>query len=248
MKIFHSPLLSLHLEVMHGFTTREGGTSIYGNNLAYHVNDDETDVKNNHKRLANNLHYSQNNLVHMSQVHGDKIVIIDKEFTHQNIPICDALITKEKETPLMVMVADCVPILLYDPVEKVIAVIHAGRAGVFSRIVPKTIQKMQKELSCNTKNILISIGPCIHQDCYEVGKEIVQESKEYSYNYAIKEEKGRYYLDLLSIIYKQLNDLNIMDKNLETLPYCTACNTDKFYSYRAEQNSCGRFAGVIMLK
>lgn len=248
MKIYHSPLLNLHPKITHAFTTRLDGTSLYGNNLAYHVNDDVHDVDTNHKALASYLHYPMEKLVHMSQVHGDKIVIINKEHTYQNIPICDALITNQRDTPLMVMVADCIPILLYDPVQKVIAAVHAGRAGVFKKILPKTIHKMQVEFHSKPEDILIALGPCIHQECYEVGDEIVKVTKKLSYDYAIKEDKGRFYLDLLSIIYQQLNDLNIIDKNVETSPHCTACNTGVFYSYRAEQNKCGRFAGVIMMK
>ena len=248
MKTYQSPLLSTYTEIIHAYTTRHDGSSLYGNNLAYHVNDNAIDVNENHIKLATDLQYPIDRLVHMSQRHGDKIVIIDKEHNYQSIPSCDALITKEKEIPLMVMVADCIPILLYDPVQKVIAAVHAGRAGVFSKILPKTIEKMQTQFSSNTKDILISLGPSIHQECYEVGEEIVRESKKLSYEYAIKEKEGRYYLDLLSIIYRQLDDLNMMSANFETSPYCTACNTDDFYSYRAEKNSCGRFAGVIMMK
>lgn len=247
MKIFKSKLLTPHKNIIHAFTTRLDGNSPYGNNLAYHVNDDSTDVDRNHDELAKYLHYPLKHLVHMNQVHGDKIIDIDKYHNFDKTPTCDALITQEKEIPLMVMVADCNPILVYDPEKGVIAAIHAGRVGIFSDILSKTIRKMQQIYACEPKDILVSLGPSIRQCCYEIGSEIKEEANKLGFHYAIKTVGNSYYLDLISIAHQQLREIGIKEKNIETSQYCTACNTDTFYSYRAEKNSCGRFAGVIML-
>jgi YfiH family protein len=248
MKTVSSKLLASHKNILHAFTTRLDGISSYGNNLAYHVKDDPKNVDKNHKKLSTFLEYPIKRLVYMDQVHGDKIIDIDKDYNYDTTPTCDALVTNEKETPLMVMVADCNPILIYDKNKEVIAAVHAGRAGIFSNILSKTIKKMQLTYSCEPKDIIISLGPSIHQCCYEVGSEIKEEANKLGYEYAIKTVEGSHFLDLISIAHQQLKELGIKIKNIETSKYCTSCNTDTFYSYRAEKNSCGRFAGVIMLK
>jgi purine-nucleoside/S-methyl-5'-thioadenosine phosphorylase / adenosine deaminase len=229
-------------------STRLEGNSYFGNNLAYHVNDIKEDVDRNQHELALHLGYSFERLVHMNQVHGDKIISINNSIEAGAVPICDAVMTQEKNRPLMVMVADCIPVLIYDPVQEAIAAIHAGRAGIFTEIIPKSIKKMQKEYGSKTKDLLIVLGPSIHQCCYEVGSEIKDTSATSGYGYAIRSEKDRYYLDLICIANKQLESCGVEKKNIEVSNHCTACDTDTFYSYRAEKNNCGRFAGVIMLK
>lgn len=219
-----------------------------GNNLAYHVNDTKEDVDSNQNELAQALGYSIEDLVHMNQVHGDQISLVDTSNANSEIPICDALITQEKNRALMVMVADCIPVLAYDPVQKVIAAIHAGRAGIFSEIIPKSIEKMKNRYGSKTEDILVNLGPSIHQCCYEVGAEIKDEAHNAGYDYAIQTDGSKYFLDLLSIADRQLQASGIIKKHIEASNQCTACNTDIFYSYRAEKNNCGRFAGIIMLK
>ena len=250
MRSIKSYLLTPHKNLLHAFTTKEGGFSqipFTGNNLAYHVQDQIEIVDKNHAELAKYLNYSQNSLIRMNQVHGDNIVEITKDNKHVDIPSCDALITNLINTPLMVMVADCLPILLYDPIKKVIAAVHAGRAGVFTELIPKSIQQMQTNYQSEPENIQVILGPSIHNCCYEVGEEIKDEAYDKAYSYAITEKNDRYYLDLISIVKQQLKTANIQTNNVEISKLCTACNTRLFYSYRAEKK-CGRFAGIIMLK
>ncbi len=247
MRTFNSRLLAKYDDIKHAYTTRLNGCTAFGNNLAYHVNDNPDYVDKNHKTLSKHMNYSLNRLVHMNQIHKDNIYIVDKTHDYANIPACDALITKEKKVPLMVMVADCIPILVYDPVNKIIAAVHAGRAGVFSEIIPKTINKMKNAFKSDPKHLLVSFGPSIQQCCYEVGYEIKIEAEKLDYTYAIKTENDNYYLDLIAIANQQLDKSGIQRNNIENSLYCTACNTDTFYSHRAERGKCGRFAGVIML-
>lgn len=248
MEILTSKLLSPYKNLLHAYTTRSHGHSIYGNNLAYHVNDAKEDVEQNHIELATYLHYPLDKLVHMNQIHGDDIIFINQQHNYDLIPTCDALITQEKNTPLMVMVADCIPILIYDPVKEVIAAVHAGRAGIFTKVLPKTIKKMRIQYGCKAKDLLISLGPSIRQCCYEVGSEIETEAQEKQLDYAMSMRENKYFLDLLTIAHNQLKEAGIKTENIETSPYCTACNTEQFFSYRVEKNRCGRFCGLIMLK
>ena len=251
MRSVQSPLLTPFPHLKHAFSTKENGYSLKPfahNNLAYHVNDDPKLVFKNHQNYAHYLDYDFNKLVHMQQVHGTSVIIIDKNTNLKEVPTCDALITQVKNIPLMVMVADCIPILIYDPSKEVIAVVHAGRAGTFNKILPHTINKMHNNFGTDSKNLIIVLGPSIRACCYEVGKEIKEEAKGLNHTYAIMEREQSYYLDLVSIIKKQLLELGVKNKNIDISPYCTSCNNDIFFSYRADSNTTGRFSGLLMLK
>ena len=123
-----SKLLNKFTNLLHCFTTRKSG------NLAFHVNDNPLHVEHNHETLAKELNYDKNKLIHMKQIHSNTLHVASEYDNFYNPKSCDALITNKVDTPLMVMVADCSPILFYDDEKKVIAVAHAGRAGTFKNI------------------------------------------------------------------------------------------------------------------
>ncbi|PHR54074.1 MAG: hypothetical protein COA44_14470 [Arcobacter sp.] len=251
MQSVRSPLLNPYTQITHAFSTKEDGFSLKPfsqNNLAYHVNDNPKHVFQNHQHFALYLQYDLKKLVHMNQVHGNSISIIDKSTDLNHIPKCDALITQEKNIPLMVMVADCIPILLYDPIKEIIAVVHAGRAGVFNKILIKTINKMTSNFKTDAKDLLVVLGPSIKECCYDVDMQIKVEAIKHNYGYSINEKKDSYYLDLVSIIKEQLKELHIENKNIEISNYCTSCNNKLFFSYRADKNITGRFCGLLMLR
>jgi len=245
-----SRLLASHSTIHHIFTTRHGGVSTApysSNNVAFHVGDDRHDVNTNHARLARELDYDLSRLVHMRQIHSDKIIIVRDEHMFTNPPECDAIMTDQTGIPLMVMTADCTPILLYDPVHHVIAAVHAGRVGAFKAIAAKTIQKMQTVFSSDPTEIKAVLGPSIHRCCYEVGKVVANEADKNGFGYAISSNTGRYYLDVNRIIKRQLETASVLQENIEELNLCTSCQHETFFSYRADHQQTGRMAGVIML-
>lgn len=217
-----------------------------GGNLAFHVDDDPVIVDKNHQELSNKLGYDHNTLVHMKQIHSDIVKCVDSSDCYQTPPTCDALMTNKSQIPLMVMVADCSPLFFYDPICKAIAVVHAGRAGAFSNIVSKTVLGMKNEFSSKCEDIIVYIGPAIGVCCYEVGEEIYETYKE-SFGYAFTCKDGRWFLDVNSIIVKQLQEAGIKDENIENPKTCTSCTTQNYFSYRAEGKT-GRFAGILMFK
>ncbi|QHG91658.1 peptidoglycan editing factor PgeF [Sulfurimonas sp. CVO] len=239
MKFYYSKKLDSFTNLLHAFTTKECG------NLAFHVGGNETEVQKNHELLAKELGYEKNSLVHMKQIHSDIVYMVrDEDF--QTPPTCDALITNRKNTPLMVMVADCSPLLLYDDKKKVIAAVHAGRAGAFKNIVKNVIKKMQTEFDSDPKDIYVSAGASIGVCCYKVGSEIYEEAKALSLEYAVQKRNENFYLDVAAILKKQLLSCGIKRENIEFCDECTCCNTHKYFSYRAKAKT-GRFAGVIQL-
>lgn len=228
------------------FSTRLNGVSkksFESLNVAFHVGDKDVDVLKNHQIIKE--YFPKNReIVYMKQIHSKIVCDLG---TLQNIPECDALVTQEKNRILMTMVADCVPILIYDKNTHIIAAVHAGRAGAFKSIVSETLNLMKKRYGCDLNDIYISIGPHIHQCCYEVGSEIVDEAIALGLDKFIIEDNKSFYLNLQSLILDQLRVLGLKREQIEIIDECTACNVDRYFSYRKEGQT-GRFCGVIMLE
>jgi len=240
MQTFHSQLLNKFPKLTHTFT------SINDGNLAFHVGDDEKKVIYNNQKLAQKLDYKLETLVHMKQIHSDIVKIVTNEDNFKNPPTCDALITDKKNIPLMVMVADCSPILFFDSQKEVIAVAHAGRAGAFSNIIQNVLDIFTQKFHSKIEDIVVTIGPAICAECYEVGEEIYQEAKRLQMEYALSSKEGKYHLNIRKILQKQLREAGVKETNCEIATHCSRCHSD-FFSYR-EDEKCGRFAGVIMLR
>lgn len=249
MKIYQSKLLNNFFNITHAFTTKDGGVSkqVYESmNLAFHVGDDSNDVMQNHEIVAKELGYERESLVQMRQIHSNLVHIVNKndyfEFPRQ----CDALVTNQLNKPLMVMVADCSPILFYDDKQKVIAVAHAGRQGAFKNIVANTLRAMKHGFDSKAQDVYVSIGASIGVCCYEVGSEIYDEAKELGFEYAFEIRDNRFYLDVNKILKHQLLESEIKEENFEISNECTCCLNEKYFSYRAD-GVTGRFAGIIKL-
>ena len=250
MQTLKSSLMQPEKALFHLFTTRIGGESIApydSNNLAFHVGDDKKSVLANHQKLADACGYERSQLVHMRQIHSNRVTVVDESHDFEHPPECDAVVTDREGVPLMVMVADCTPILLFDPKKRVIAAIHAGRAGAFNNITAATLEVMQESFGCDTADILAVLGPSIHVCCYEVGKAIADEAQAQGVGYAIEAREGSHYLDVNKIIKKQLAQCGVTEAHTEEMPLCSACENRRFFSYRADKQQTGRMAGVIML-
>ena len=249
MQINQSKLLKNYPELTHGFTTKDGGCSLvpYDSlNLAFHVGDKQESVEQNHLLLAQELEYDKNRLVHMKQIHSDIVHIVTDSDDFNNPPSCDALITNRVNTPLMVMVADCSPILFYDNVQKVIAVAHAGRVGAFKNIVQNVIDSFANDFDSNVEDIKVTVGTSIGQCCYEVGSEIYDETKELNLEYSMQKKRDSYYLNVSEILNKQLKNAGIQENHIEFSDECSSCKNETYFSYRAD-GVTGRFCGVIVL-
>lgn len=216
----------------HLFTARAGGVSVgqYSSlNVGNHVGDEEGAVLTNRK-LLNSL-TSLDPLQFMDQVHGNKVFRVTAE-TNQ-VPEVDALVTTEKSIGLVVMVADCLPILLDGG--SVIGAVHVGRRGALNGIIGKTVGLMVAQGGVNIKAI---IGPAICGKCYEVDEE--------SYKSAIAGapvgDAGFRHLDIRKIATKELKDLGC---SIENIDICTKEN-ENYFSYRRDGQT-GRQAGIISL-
>jgi YfiH family protein len=161
----------------------------------------------------------------------------------------DAILTDSKDVSLFMQFADCVPILIYDPINNIIGIVHAGWQGTVKRIVQNTVKYLIDTFSSDPKLILAGIGPSIGPDHYEVGKNVIIEVEDQLGD--IRSEvlitnNGNTYLDLW-----KSNELLLVQsgvKNIEVAGICTACNLGDWYSYRLEGQKSGRFGVFMSLK
>ena len=172
-------------------------------------------------------------LLFMKQIHSDIVEIVDKNWVPKE---CDAMITKDKDVALVVVVADCNPVVIEDSKKQVVAVVHAGRVGSYKSIVKKTILKMKEEFSC--KDLHVSIGASIRECCYEVGSEVAKGYEEFC---SVRD--GKIYLDLIALNLKDLKELGIKDIKIDST--CSCCSKEHF-SYRRDKTD-KRFCAVAFI-
>lgn len=189
-------------------------------------------------------------LVCANQVHGSAVREVSLHDKGKGalskdtaIPDTDALITNVRRLPLAVFTADCLSILLYDPVQKAIGLVHAGWRGSKDNIALKTIQLMREKFQVRAENLLVGFGPALRNCCYEVGREF----KDY-FPEGLSERGNRMYFDLSSTNKKQLLEAGVKEENISDSGICTSCRNDKYFSYRKEADSSGRIMSVIMLR
>ena len=210
-------------------------------NIAYHVGDNPTNVDTNRAKLAQKYGYDSNKLIFMNQTHSNRVEIVDSKSTN---PIdSDGVITNVPNLPIMVMVADCIPISIYDPIQNAIGVVHAGRNGTFLKILSNAIEKMQEVYKSDPQDILIEFGPSIGQCCYEVDDTLAS----ICINSFGKQYVSKNHIDLVSINIDQATTLGVLKENITTNSVCTKCGEADYFSYR-ENSSCGRFASVMVIR
>ena len=223
------------------FTDRHGGTSegVYAsNNLALHVKDDPVNVKENRRLTCKALSINTDQLVSMDQVHGTQVRLVRGKCADA-VPLCDGIMTDRKNIALMVLVADCTPVLIYDPVKEAIAAVHAGRKGAIGNIIKTTVHAMGEHFGTNPRDLHVSLGPNIKTCCYELDGEVLAETKS-AHNWYVM---GRSF-DMDGVLLQQLEMLNITHVTVSDV--CTCCDED-YFSYRRD-GVTGRSAGIIMMR
>lgn len=236
--------------VFHAVLTRHGGYSqppFESLNFGGTVGDDLLAVLNNHQRVYEIFGYDFFSRFDVWQVHGTKIVCgdapRDRDTPHAK---ADGILTDKSDLTLFMRFADCVPILLMDPVKKVIGIIHAGWQGTYKKIAQVAIEKMNTRYGSQPETILAGIGPSICQDCYEVGSKVLD-----AFTASFGEDATRFFetrndslfLDLWGANRETLRMAGV--RHIETAGICTSCHCEDWYSHRAENGNTGRF-GVFM--
>ena len=215
-------------------------------NVSYGIGDEEDAVASNRALIANTL--AAGTMIYLDQVHGCEIALIDR---HPNSgktsgdvrPIrADAAVTNLTDNYLVIQVADCQPVLLYEATRRVVANVHSGWRGSIGNIIGRTVDAMVRYFRCRPDQIQAAIGPSLGPCCAE----FINYKTEIPENFWAYRAANNHF-DFWAISSDQLIDAGVPKKNIASSQACTRCRTDDFYSYRAEKTT-GRFAAVIGMK
>ncbi|MCL4514358.1 MAG: peptidoglycan editing factor PgeF [Firmicutes bacterium] len=250
--------------VTHAFSTRLGGVSkppCDSLNLGYHVADDPEAVAENRRRFLAVLGINRAQLVTAEQVHGDRVAVVDEKLLEvgRQLPdalnpllsATDAMVTAIPWMALAIFTADCVPILIVDPVRRAIGAAHAGWQGTVRKIAARTVRAMQDSFGTRPEDCLVALGPSIGPCCYEVDGRVmdrIHENFSASDRLATPRGGGKWLLDLWAANSRSLQETGVKEENLLTSGCCTGCQPGLFFSHRAEKGKSGRMAAIVMLK
>ncbi|QSO49477.1 peptidoglycan editing factor PgeF [Alicyclobacillus mengziensis] len=243
-----------------GYSFREGGYSegaYRGLNLGFHVGDDTQKVTENRAYVAECGFGPVSEWVVAKQVHGNGVAVVGQAERSSGaladvlpVPDCDALVTNEPDTTLVVLTADCVPVLFYDPIHHAIGAAHSGWKGTTLHIVQQVFFHMNFLYHTEAKDLQVSIGPSIRRCCYEVDDKVADPvRREFGEQYLVPrfQTKGKYFLSLQACIQSDLRKLGVPAENIDDVGVCTSCHTDVLFSHRAEHGRTGRECGLIRL-
>ncbi len=241
--------------LVHGVTERVGGTSIApfeSLDLGLHVGDDAERVRENRTRVATAAGLPLERMVCASQVHGSKAALVTSHDAGRGatvfadaIPGADALVTAEPDLLLTLFFADCLPILLADPEQRVVAVAHAGWRGLVDGIIENTLQTMTGRFGSRPESIVAAIGPGIGPCCFEVGAEVAERFPDAVVG---NRAEGKALVDLPGAARLRLVQAGVQSDSIESANICTACHTGRFFSHRAEQGKTGRIGAFIAIR
>lgn len=245
---------ALDLKIPHAFTTRLGGVSegIFASlNIAMHRGDDAENVKKNFEILADALDFDVKDLVLTRQTHSDIVRVVTKKdahgMDHHTYPECDALITKDPGTALVVFTADCTPILLWDSVTGAVGAVHAGWRGTAADIAGKTVRAMVSEFGCRPENIRAAIGPNIGACCFETDADVptaILAAFGKEADAFISRIGAKYHIDLKAVNALALHRAGV--EFIEISEDCTMCQPDRYWSHRVTGIKRGSQGAIIV--
>jgi polyphenol oxidase len=239
-------LLSSSLNVPHGFSTRQGGLSsgYYSSlNLGLSTGDEAALVEKNRDLVLEQFGVKRDQVSLLEQVHGNRVVVAEAAWHKHK---ADAHITNDPNLVLVIGMADCLPILFYDPVREAVGAAHAGWRGTSLRIAANVIAKMRDEFGSSPSDIQVAMGPAICRDHYQVGQEVFDAFNEANFPTTIFTPDGeRYRLDLLAANKFVLGRAGV--QHIEVLNRCTFAEPDLFYSHRRDGRKRGSHWALIRL-
>lgn len=230
------------------FTERQGGVSLPpydALNFGHNIGDDENAVSTNMERLIH--HANLKTEPHQAkQVHGIEHLNCSGSGGMHNHE-ADILITSESNIPIAVRTADCLPVLLADPVAKVVTAVHAGWRGTAQRVAVRAIELMQRQ-GATLENIYATLGPSIGPCCFEIDPGTANLLSVSVSGAALAiEQREKPHANLAAINIMQLKEAGLIDEHIESKHTCTKCHPEQFYSYRRDQGRAGRHLAVVAL-
>lgn len=243
----------------HAFSTRIGGISDreYGTlNLGMNRGDEPARVTENWRRFFEKAGIDNIPFVCGKQVHGNTVYIATREdarapYGEGELIEADGYVTAEKNLPLAIFTADCVPVLLEDNCAGIIGAVHCGWRSTVADIENNAIDKML-ELGAKAADIHVAIGPAINKCCFEVGEEVIEGvinliGEKEAAGYYDSKDNGKYMLDLRGVVACRFVQLGVTSENIEIVGGCTMCSPKRYFSHRYSNGSRGSLASVISL-
>ena len=239
-------------------TTRQGGYSEgrYGEfNINRYCGDSEEAIRQNRSLLCLHLDISDERLIMPHQVHLTEMAVIDEAFLQLSaeerlarLEGVDALMTDVAGVCIGVSTADCIPVLLFDPVHQAGCAIHAGWRGTVQRIVEKAVAKMTAVYGTHPADLVAQIGPGIHLDSFEVGDEVYDAFAREGFRMELISKKyEKWHIDLPECNRQQLLSVGIPASQIAVSPVCTFQQSDRFFSARRLTVNSGRiFTGIVI--
>ena len=256
------PILEQLPGIVHGFSTRLGGVSqgdVGTMNLSFSRESSRQNVEENYRRLAKAIGYEPERLVCSRQTHTTNVRVVTEEDC--GIGFCrsgdydniDGLVTNVPGIPLMTFYADCVPLLLADPVHRAIGCAHSGWRGTAANMGKAALEVMKREYGTEAKDVITAIGPSICQDCYEVSEDVIDQFREV-YPRKIwpdlfyEKQNGKFQLNLWEACRQNFLMAGVLPEHISLPDLCTCCNPKFLFSHRASRGNRGNLVAVVMLR
>jgi YfiH family protein len=233
------------------FTTRQPGTANSESNFSLDLGQ-RSAVLANRQRVLQTFGLAPTTLYTVRQVHGNHVCVVDAHVVQHGLHGVegDALVTALPGVPLGVLVADCLPIMLYTSQPPLVAMVHAGRMGTYHQVVCKTIEVMQERFAVSPSQVYAVMGPAIGACCYTLDIQAVgpfQERFADWQQFFIARQPGLWTMDLIAANTVQLQAAGVPQEHVHAAHICTACHNQYFYSHRAEGREAGRGMGIVAL-
>lgn len=247
MNLFRIPTcFAAYPHLLAAESTRHGGVSpapYESLNLGKSTDDTPENTAENRRRFCAALGFSPKNLAWSKQVHGAEIRLVTAPGGAEGY---DALVTQTPGVVLAVSVADCTPVLVYDPVHQAVAAIHAGWRGAAAGIVVKTVQVMADHFGTRSADCIAYVGTCIDECSFEVGPEVAA-----AFELDFKRHdpaRNKFFVDLKKNCAAQLRAFGLPDNRIEVSPYSTILHNSDYFSHRKEGGVTGRMMAVIGMR
>ena len=253
--VLRAPQLSRH-GFAHGFSTRQGGVSSargvssapYASlDLAGSVGDQAVRVAENRRRFAEQVGYAPEQLFELNQVHGNQVRVVRTSDAPEVLRQQDGDgLVADAGLAIGVRTADCLPLLLADPVTRAVAALHVGWRGAAAGVVPAGLEALRAVCQAPPERLLAAIFPHIRACCFEVGPDVAQILTQAAHGAVVVESRPEAHVELARLVRAQLMAAGVLELHIDDVAGCTRCDAERFFSFRRDGQASGRHLAVIV--
>jgi YfiH family protein len=204
------------------------------NMKVFYESGEDKEAPVNRERFLKKLDLSSKDLISVKSISGSNVEIVTEKDLGSFIGNTDGLITARKNVYLAITVADCLPVIVFDPKKEVVGLLHCGWKGIEKNIIEKAVNKMKDIFNSDPQDFAAVIGPGIGTCHFEVKEDLIE--KFASYPEAFNKHDGKTFMDLKLVAHKKLEECEIRPENISASPDCTYCQPEKYYSFRRDRS------------